>query len=437
VQPLKRLRLQLTAWYAGTFSLILLVLGAALVVVLSGQLSGDLDLRLESSVSGVRRAMEVRRAYGAAPDDALRGAVAEVTSPDRLLYLFGGDGQPILAPSPIDPRIVEAAGRVLRDGEDVSDEFRTSRSQRWRLYADRITPSDTEAFALVAVADATGFRKQFERLLATFLAATLLALIVVGIGGYRLAGVSTAPVERAMKQLRDLTANAAHELRTPVSVIRGYAELALERERDSTAYAAALRQVAAESSKLSRLVDNLFTLARAEAGTWPWRRERLFLDDLADEAVESAAVLGAQRGVRVTLGRFEEVPIEGDRDLLRQLLMILLDNAVKFTPRGGMVRLDVFVDHSHPTLVVEDTGIGIAPQHLPHVFERFFRADPGRAREGAGLGLAIARWILDQHGAEINLHSVPDQGTRVTLRFPAPTPGPAAPVANQDPVISA
>jgi signal transduction histidine kinase len=431
MQPLDRLRLQLTIWYAGTFSLILLLLGIGLIVALSGQLSGDLDSRLESAVAAVRRAVTVRMAYGATANEAIASAVAEVSNPDRVLYLFGADGSPIIAPAPVDPRVGAAAARALNEagsGDPVRDEFRTTIPQRWRLYAEQIAVSDSQAFAVVAVANAAGFRRQFERLLETFLAGALLALIAVGLGGYRIARVGAAPVERVMSQLRELTANAAHELRTPIAVLRGHAELALERERDAAAYTSALQQIAAESTRLGRLVDDLLILARAEAGTWPWRREALFLDDVADEVVESVTVLGAPRRIGVSLGRFEEARTVGDRDLVRQLLTILVENAVKFSNPGGSVRLDVFVDQSHPTVVVEDTGMGIAPEHLPHIFERFYRGYPDRSHAGAGLGLAIAKWIVEQHEARIEVQSALGRGTRISVRFPGPGLPPRPPL---------
>ncbi|PYO63591.1 MAG: hypothetical protein DMD28_01735 [Gemmatimonadetes bacterium] len=121
----------------------------------------------------------------------------------------------------------------------------------------------------------------------------------------------------------------------------------------------------------------------------------------------------------VEVGKFEETPIAGDAALVRQLLLIVLDNAIKFTPAAGRVRLDVSAEDGRGEVLVSDTGIGIRPDELPHVFERFYRgADAAHHAEGAGLGLAIARWIADEHGASISIVSQPGAGTRVAVRFP-------------------
>jgi signal transduction histidine kinase len=121
----------------------------------------------------------------------------------------------------------------------------------------------------------------------------------------------------------------------------------------------------------------------------------------------------------VTVGNLDSATIEGDSELVRRLAMILLDNAIKFTPSGSEVRLSVFKSDGVATLVVEDSGIGIPADQLPHVFDRFYRGDPARVRsEGAGLGLSIARWIADAHRAQINVRSVEREGTRVEVKFP-------------------
>jgi len=175
--------------------------------------------------------------------------------------------------------------------------------------------------------------------------------------------------------------------------------------------------------RLGATVEDLLTLARADAGERPVERKRIFLDDLALDAASAARALAERRGVALEVGAFEEGVVEGDPALVRQLLMIVLDNAVKFTPAGGRVRLDVSAPGGQAEVVVADTGAGITAEQLPHIFERFYRGDPSRARgngaEGAGLGLAIARWIADAHGARIDVTSEPGRGTRVAIKFPA------------------
>ncbi len=177
----------------------------------------------------------------------------------------------------------------------------------------------------------------------------------------------------------------------------------------------------------------LLTLARADAGERPIERRRVFVDDVTLDAAEAARAIAERKSVRVEVEAFEEAPVDGDETLLRQLAMILLDNAIKFTPADGAVRVGVRYTPAGAVLSVSDTGIGIEPSHLPHVFERFYRGDPARtpnrgrengSSEGAGLGLSIARWIADEHGASITIESAPSHGTRVDVHFPLAATGP-------------
>jgi signal transduction histidine kinase len=176
---------------------------------------------------------------------------------------------------------------------------------------------------------------------------------------------------------------------------------------------------------MGRIVDDLLILARVETGVGPAVSEPVYLDDLVSGAAAAAGLLAESRGVRLEVGDFEEAAVRGDPALLRQLLLILLQNAVKYTPSGGAVRVDVHARGGAPTVVVEDTGMGIAAGELPHVFERFYRGEEARGvTEGAGLGLFIARRIITRHGARIDVRSSPAQGTRVTVVFPPDVSGP-------------
>lgn len=224
-----------------------------------------------------------------------------------------------------------------------------------------------------------------------------------------------------MERMRRFMADAAHELRTPLTILRTRAEVALGAPREARRDTAALQAIEREAERLGAVVGDLLTLARADAGDWPLAREVIYLDDLAADAVEGIRPLADRRRVAVRLGEFEEARISGDATLVRRLLLILLDNAVKFTPAGGDVRVDVSDGDGGPSVVITDTGRGIPADVLPHVFERFVRGDPTRRdADGAGLGLAIARWIADTHGATIDIQSAPGRGTRVAVAFPRP-----------------
>jgi len=288
-----------------------------------------------------------------------------------------------------------------------------------RIYAGRFTGTTGTPYIAAVVADRLELEDEYTSLIETFAAAALAALLLVAGGGYLLIRKSTAPVERSMNQMRRFMADAAHELRTPITILRTRAEVALEQDREAARDAGTLRAVEREAARLGEIVRNLLTLARADAGERPIAREPLYLDDAASQAVEAVRTLAEQKRVQVEVGAFDEARITGDPALVRQLLVIVLDNAVKFTPAGGHVRLDVTTQDGRATVVVVDTGVGIPAEQLPHVFERFYRGDPARREaDGTGLGLAIARWIADAHDARIEIGSTPGTGTRVTVSFP-------------------
>jgi signal transduction histidine kinase len=222
-----------------------------------------------------------------------------------------------------------------------------------------------------------------------------------------------------MEFMRRFMADAAHELRTPITILRTRAEVALQQPRDAENYVSALRGVEAEARRLGGIVDSLLVLARADTGERQIDKERIYLDDLAIDAAGAAQIVARQKNVLVRVDEFEEAPIEGDPTLIRQLIMILLDNAVKFTDSGGQVHVRVSMHEAAPTFMVKDTGIGIRQEELSRVFQRFFRGETARSRtDGAGLGLSIARWIAHEHGAEISLTSEPGKGTRAIVTFP-------------------
>ncbi len=415
LQPLSALRLRLTVWYTGTFGLILLLLGGGLFWVIRSQVSRRLDASLADATQALMRAAEIRELESANARGDVVDAVDELHIPDRSLYLLDSAGSPIKPPH-ADAWILQAAREAATRGSADRD---VNTPAELRLHAERFTVGSGKRYVAAAVANRGEVEDEYTSLIGVFGVGALFAVVLVAAGGYVLVRQSTAPVEAAVEHMRRFMADAAHELRTPVTVLRTRAEVALEQQLDPPNAARALESIAREAERLGALVDDLLLLARVDAGERLLRRERMFLDDVAADAAGAARVVAQRRGVTLEVNRFDEAPIEGDRALVRQLLMIVLDNAVKFTPVGGRVRVGVSRDNGHSAAVVEDTGPGIPADQLPHVFERFYRGDPSRGQsEGAGLGLAIARWIADAHGAEIAVASEPGRGTRVTIRFP-------------------
>ena len=415
--PLARLRLRLTLLYLGVFTLILGLLGGGLFLTVRRQMSRQLDVSLKAATAALERAAQIREAEQANARGAVVDAVDELHVPGRTLYLFDDAGQPI-KPAAAPPWVQDAARTAAQDGR-ADREWESPNDFTLRLHAERFKGNSGSGYVAVAVADRVELEDQYSSLIETFAAAALVALLLVAGGGYLLVRKSTAPVERSMDQMRRFMADAAHELRTPITLLRTRTEVALSQDREAARDATTLRAIDREAAQLGKIVGDLLTLARADAGERTIAHAPVYLDDVAAEAVEAVRTLAEQKRVAIAVGRFEEARLTGDAALVRQLLVIVLDNAVKFTPGGGKVTLDVATEDGKATVVIADSGIGIPAEQLPRVFERFYRGDPARREaDGAGLGLAIARWIADAHGARIDLASPPDGGTRVTIIFP-------------------
>jgi heavy metal sensor kinase len=224
----------------------------------------------------------------------------------------------------------------------------------------------------------------------------------------------------ALQVQRQFMADASHELRTPVSVIQTAAEVTLEREvREDWEYREALTIVNEQSARLSRMVADMFTLARADAGGFRLVVRRLYLDEVVAECVRAAAILATAREVQFITHIEPDVPVSADDGLLRQLVTNLLDNAVQYTPPGGSVTVSLTVDNTTATMTVSDTGPGIAPNDRERVFDRFVRLDPARtSTSGAGLGLPIARWIVEQHDGTLTVEQNPAGGCLFVVRLP-------------------
>jgi heavy metal sensor kinase len=213
-------------------------------------------------------------------------------------------------------------------------------------------------------------------------------------------------LEQAFQQQRQFTADASHELRTPLTMLMSQIDISLGRTRSPEQYEETLRSMRDDVADLSRLVGELLMLARAEAGQEPLACDELDLTEIVASVVSSMEPLAVARQIDLLLVEHEPTPLLGDETRLLQLVINLVDNAVKYTPRGGSVSVSTWEEPGWAVLEVSDTGPGIDPRHQERIFERFFRVDSARSRGGgAGLGLAISRWIVQAHGGEIRLTS--------------------------------
>lgn len=230
-------------------------------------------------------------------------------------------------------------------------------------------------------------------------------------------------LERSFAALRRFTADASHELKTPLTVLRAGVERAITTPNLPQDALAALEETLQEIKRMTELVDALLTLARADEGIAPLHREPVDLRGIVEEVQETGELLAEQAGVTMSVATpAEPMVVSVDASRIRQLILNLVTNAVKYTPAGGSVRMQLGPANGRVTLSVADTGIGIAAGDLPHIFDRFWRADSARTRTGerpgAGLGLAICKWIAEAHGGQIDVVSRPGRGTTFTVTLP-------------------
>jgi signal transduction histidine kinase len=464
----------MTACYGGLFGIILALGGLLTYTLHVRSLYDDVDRALVTSAS--RSAAEA----DASPDGP--NLVEGHGGFEVILALYGSEG--VLRRSsagtdalpPVDPRaILRAPAGPSYDGlasippavspraERDAGAFGTlnTPAQRWRLYIVPVIKGQ----AVTEYIGALTPLGQVDAAVQTF-RVTLFALVVGGLatalaGSWAISGRTLRPIAhivrnaQAIAASRDLSrrvdvpaqrdelgelaetlnemlgslegayraqlrfvADASHELRAPLTSIQANLDLLMrQREMPQAEREEALTEARREVGRLTRLVADLLVLARADAGV-AIRHAPVELDEIVLDAFRSARQLAD--GQHLALDPIEPLSVVGDEDRLRQLLLILLDNAIKYTPPGGSVRVGLRRLAGAAEVVVCDSGVGIAPSDLPHVFERFYRADPARGRDpgGTGLGLAIARWIADQHEAQLSLESRPGQGTAATLRLP-------------------
>jgi len=222
-----------------------------------------------------------------------------------------------------------------------------------------------------------------------------------------------------MGEMRQFSTALAHELRSPIAALRGEIELAAMKADVGEPYRQSAASQLEELDKLKRMIDQLLTLARAESGQIPLAHQRVELGPLVTSVVEEVEAVAEAAGSQLTAEVIDEAAVNGDAEWLERMLLNLLDNAIKFTDAGGHIVVRLTADEETAQLEVRDTGVGMTPDVVPHVMERFYRADPARSpsAQGVGLGLSLVKWIVDRHHGAIEIDSQPGRGSSFRVKI--------------------
>jgi heavy metal sensor kinase len=483
---MKRLsiRARLTLWYTGIVAATLILLGGVAYGLLMRSLWQDVDATLESVAKTLAQTAHPPAPEPLPPDlDEVMRRLFGAGLADRFYQFFDPRGH-------LDPRWPRFRGEPLRVSPEAlrnaaqGDATFETVTEGERYPVRIITAPIIEHGQLVNILQVgmslEGLHLARRHFLWTLAALVPLALILAGTGGWLLARRALRPVdqmtttarrigaerlaerlegaeaddelgrlartingmlarlEAAFAQVRNFSSDASHELRTPLTVLKGEIEVALRNPRESGEYQRVLTSALEEVERMSRLVDDLLLLSRADAGALGWDRGTVELDRLVEEVAKQGDILGQARGVRTRISTLEPLAVQGDDQRLKQLLLNLVDNAIKYSPPGGQVTLGLRTRKREASsaqksdsegaagggdfveITVQDTGIGISAESLPRIFERFYRADQARSREagGAGLGLCIARTIAEAHGGRILVQSTPGAGSTFTVLLP-------------------
>jgi signal transduction histidine kinase len=249
----------------------------------------------------------------------------------------------------------------------------------------------------------------------------LLGIVLVVVGSWLLSKKAVAPIEKAWQKQLDFTADASHELRTPIAVIQTNLELVLDSPDETVASQMKwLKNIEAENNRMAQLVGDLLTLSRADTNEQVLVIEPLMLNEIIAETMVAFEPVATEKQIELQNRLADDIIFNGDRKRMQQLIAILLDNALTYMGRAGEITINLQADIKYYMISVFDTGQGIEPEHLDKIFDRFYRVSKTRTlnQAGAGLGLAIAKWIVTEHGGSIHVDSIPDIGTTFTISLP-------------------
>ena len=452
----RSVRLQLTAWYGAAFAALLLGLGMLVYWLTSTNLRSDAENQL------ARRAIQLASTLNA-DESGINFQDGQV--PGEIVLLYTNQGALLESSSPgyssltLPPWAATGAGSGTYRTVTLSD-------SRWLMYATSIAASERPSGAgtLIVGRSLEPSYDLLNQMVSIFVTLGPVVILLACVGGYFLAGRALAPVvamtrtaqriqaeglgqrigmegrddelgklastfdsmlaqlEVTFERERRFTSDAAHELRAPLAVIRAESSLALSKARSPKEYRRVLQVVDGESSRMGKLMGDLLTLARADVGKYHLLRKPVDLTTLCRQVTSQMQVTACEKEIRLTTGIEDRIKIMGDDAWLVQMVSNLLDNGIKYSHPGGLVKLTLTRKGENAVLAVEDKGIGMTVEQLAHIFDRFYRADKSRTRDGrtsgVGLGLAICEWIAVSHGGRIDVSSQLGAGSTFEVILP-------------------
>jgi heavy metal sensor kinase len=472
-------RVRLTLWYMGILALLLVTFSAGVYAILWHNFMERADGVLRSVSSAIISILEKELSESGLDELAARETVKALNFPEYTIQIFDASGE-LLAERPSGSHNFMPARdwKSIPQGETRVETIaalnRSGDPRRIAIIRVALPPMERQ-YGIIVSRSLTPLLGELAADRRILLIAVPLGALLAGVAGWFLARKSLAPVLAMSRQAhrigvenleeclpvanprdelgrlaatfnellsrlngafqiqRRFMADASHELRTPISVVRTTASVMLSREhRSEEEYRAAVAIVEAQARRLTRIVEDMLRLARADSGNFVLQPRSFHIDEMLLESVQAAIVLAGQKEIRVAIDDIPEAPFYGDEDLLRQMVLNLLDNAVKYTPEHGEVRVSLERKNVSYLVRVADSGEGIPAEAQPFIFDRFYRVDRGRARSeaaglsaaqgaGAGLGLAIARWIAEIHGGTLLLESSGPSGSTFVAALPSGT----------------
>lgn len=462
------IRVRLTIWYGGGLALIMILFAGALYLVMSRALENQIDRSLDEAAVAAARSLEEHRFGPFLLLDDLAQAFPELALIDKFFQIYGPQGQITLQSANIKTRDIPLSQTALESALQGRATFETVRFHDEipiRLLSYPIRHGETLVNILRVGTSLHPVEEMLSRLVFVLLIGSPLAVAVSMLGGWFLAGRALQPVdsmtlaaqriaagdltqrihttskdeigrlastfnemiarlEASIRQIRQFSADASHELRTPLTITKGETELALRKLRSPDVYREVLESNLEEIDRMSRIVEELLFLSRADLGEIKVASLPVQLDTLVQEIQLQAMVLGKDRAVATTLGHVEPLQVAGDEWRLRELILNLVDNAVKYSSPKGTVELSLTKTDGTAQLKVLDHGIGIAQDEQPFIFDRFYRTDAARshAQKGTGLGLSICKWIIEAHHGTIEVESTFGEGSCFTVSLPLLSP---------------